>query len=151
MATAQHTGTVTDRRGFTMVGDPAYHAYLILYVGFAVLPIVAGVDKFFDVLTGWDTYLAPIVPQTLQISPHTFMMIVGVIEIVAGLLVAWRPRWAAYIVAAWLAGIIANLFVLSAQTGTPAYDVALRDFGLLLGALALGRISAMFSVRPLGF
>ena len=110
---------------------------MVLYIGFVALPIIAGADKFFDLLTNWDTYLAPIVPQTLGISAHTFMLMVGAIEVVAALLVAMKPRIGAYVVAAWLAGIIVNLFMLGSF-----YDIALRDFGLMLGALALGRLSS---------
>src|SRR5256885_5765437 len=151
MATAFHPGSVTSPRAMPAMGDAAYQGYVILHIGFAALPIIAGVDKFFDVLTNWDTYLAPIVTQTLNMNAHMFMMIVGVIEIAAGLLVAVRPQIGGYVVAAWLAGIIVNLFFLTGQTGTLAYDIALRDFGLMLGALALARISTMFNPRPLGF
>jgi uncharacterized membrane protein HdeD (DUF308 family) len=145
MATALHPGSATTPRTFTAIGEPAHQAYLILYVGFAALPIIAGIDKFFDLLTNWDTYLAPVVTQTLNMNAHPFMMIVGVIEIAAGLLVAFRPQIGAYIVAIWLWGIIVNLFLLGG-----ALDIALRDFGLSLGALALARISAVFSSRPFG-
>ena len=117
----------------------AYQAYLILYAGFTALPILAGADKFFDVLVKWDQYLAPIVTQTLGIQAHTFMLIVGAIEIAAGVLVALRPQIGAYVVAAWLWGIIVNLLLVPGY-----YDVALRDFGLSLGALALARLSAEY-------
>jgi hypothetical protein len=146
MATALHPGSVSEPRTMTLGREPTYQAYLILHIGFVVLPIVAGLDKFFDLMTNWDTYLAPVVTQTLNINAHAFMMIVGVIEIVAGLLVAVRPWIGGYIVAFWLWGIIVNLFLLG--TG---YDIGLRDFGLSLGALALARISAVFNPRPLGF
>jgi len=124
---------------------PAYQAYVILNVGFAVLPIVAGVDKFFHLLANWDQYLAPQATHYLPVSGHTFMLAVGVIEIVAGLLVAFRPRIGAYVVALWLWGIIGNLLLIHGY-----YDIALRDFGLSLGALALARISAEFNSKPLG-
>jgi hypothetical protein len=124
---------------------PSYQAYVILHIGFIVLPIVAGLDKFFLVLVNWDQYLAPIVPQLTQLSAHSFMLAVGVTEIVAGLIVALRPRIGAYIVALWLWGIIANLLL-----GPGYYDIALRDFGLSLGALALARLSREFNPRPLG-
>jgi hypothetical protein len=115
---------------------PAYQAYEILHIGFAVLPIVAGVDKFFHFLVNWDQYLAPIVPQITGLEAHTFMLIVGVIEVAAGLLVAFWPRVGGYVVMAWLWGIIVNLLMI------PGYfDIALRDFGLSLGALALARLS----------
>jgi hypothetical protein len=124
---------------------PAYQAYVILHIGFAALPIIAGVDKFFGALVNWDQYLAPAVTQFLPVAGHTFMLAVGVIEIVAGLLVAFRPGLGAYIVAAWLWGIIVNLFLVPGF-----YDIALRDFGLSLGALALARLSQEFDPKPLG-
>jgi uncharacterized membrane protein YphA (DoxX/SURF4 family) len=119
----------------------AHRAYQILHLGFTVLPIIAGVDKFFDFLTNWDRYLAPVVSSTLGVSAHTFMQIVGVIEIVAGLLVAVKPRIGAYLVAGWLLGIIGNL----ALHPDHYWDVAARDFGLFLGALSLGSLSAWVS------
>jgi len=119
--------------------SPAYQTYQILHWGFAALPIIAGLDKFANVLTVWDKYLAPAVANHLPWSARTFMMIVGVIEIAAGLLVAIKPRIGAYVVAAWLVGIIGNLLLLGAY-----FDVALRDFGLCLGAIALGRLSLDF-------
>jgi hypothetical protein len=122
------------------VGRPAYQAYLILYAGFVALPILAGLDKFFQLLVNWDQYLAPLVTRVLPVSGHTFMLAVGVIEIAAGLLVAFRPRIGAYVVALWLWGIIANLLLVPGF-----YDVALRDFGLSLGALALARLSQEFN------
>ena len=126
-----------------IAGNPAYQAYEILHVGFAALPIIAGADKFTHFLVNWDQYLAPIVSQTLHIAPHPFMLIVGVIEMVAGLLVAFWPRVGAYVVMLWLWGIVVNLFLV------PGYfDVALRDFGLSLGALALARLSENFG-RPI--
>src|SRR3954470_13441996 len=91
---------------------PAYHAFTILHVGYVALPIIAGVDKFFDKLTNWDMYLAPIATRVTGLSDHTFMMIVGGIEIAAGVLVAFMPRVGAVVVALWLWGIIANLFLL---------------------------------------
>ena len=124
---------------------PAYQAYCVLYAGFIALPILAGVDKFFHFLVNWDQYLAPIAVQILPISGHTFMLIVGVVEVAAGLLIAFRPRIGAYVVALWLAGIIVNLLLIPGF-----YDIALRDFGLALGALALARLSQEFNARPLG-
>jgi len=121
--------------------SPAYQAYQILHWGFVALPIIAGLDKFVGLLANWDRYLAPAVANQLPNSPHTFMMIVGVVEIAAGLLVAVKPRIGAYVVAAWLVGIIGNLLLLGGY-----FDVALRDFGLCLGALALGRLSLDFDV-----
>jgi hypothetical protein len=119
--------------------EPGRQAYQILHVGFVVAPTIAGLDKFTHLLTNWDQYLAPSVSRMLAMSGHTFMLIVGVVEILAGLLVALRPRVGAYVVAAWLCGIVVNLLLLGRF-----YDVALRDFGLLLSALALGRLSATY-------
>jgi uncharacterized membrane protein YphA (DoxX/SURF4 family) len=124
---------------------PAYQSYLMLHIGFVLLPIVAGVDKFFHMLVNWDQYLAPQATEFLPVTGHTFMLVVGVIEIVAGLVVAIRPRIGAYVVAIWLWGIIVNLLLNHGY-----YDIALRDFGLSLGALALARLSQEFDSRPLG-
>jgi hypothetical protein len=114
----------------------SHQAFLILRFGFTVAPIIAGLDKFLGLLTNWDKYLAPAVSNALGIAPHTFMVAVGAIEIVAGLVVATRPRFGGYLVAAWLVGIIVNLLL------TGGYlDVALRDLGLCLGALSLARLA----------
>jgi hypothetical protein len=141
MATTTNARTWASRDPLTAdVHSPAYQAYQILHWGFVALPLIAGLDKFASVLTVWDKYLAPAVANHLPFSVRTFMMIVGVVEIVAGLLVALKPSVGAYVVAAWLLGIIGNLLLL------PGYfDVALRDFGLCLGALALGRLSLDFN------
>ncbi|MGH7565802.1 MAG: hypothetical protein ACREK2_03135 [Gemmatimonadota bacterium] len=113
----------------------ARNARGILHFGYIVLPIAAGADKFVNVLTDWDKYVAPWFQDLLPFSTSTFMALVGVVEIAAGLIVAFRPRIGAWIVAGWLAVIILNLLAL------PEYwDVALRDVGLLLGAVALGRL-----------
>jgi uncharacterized membrane protein YphA (DoxX/SURF4 family) len=125
-----------------LAARPAYQAYRILHVGFAALPVLAGLDKFFQLLVNWDQYLAPVVTRVLPVSAHAFMLAVGVIEVVAGLLVAVRPRVGAYVVALWLWGIIVNLLLIPNY-----YDIALRDFGLSLGALALARLSQEFD-RP---
>lgn len=119
--------------------NPNYQAYRILHAGFTALPIIAGLDKFTHILVNWDMYLAPVVARISPIPAHTLMLIIGVIEIVAGILVAIKPRIGAYVVAAWLCGIIINLLLVSGY-----YDVALRDFGLSLGAIALGRLSINF-------
>ena len=128
--------------------EPAYGAFVLLRVGFTVLPIVMGVDKFFDLLTtspaNWEGYLAGWIADLSPLSPAHTMMVVGVIEIVAGIAVAIKPRYAAYIVAAWLAGIIVNLLTYSGY-----YDVALRDFGLLLAALTLARLASVYDA-PVG-
>jgi hypothetical protein len=117
-------------------------AYQLLHWGFVAAPVIAGLDKFTQLLTSWDAYLAPVIARPLGGAAHTFMLVVGVIEIAAGLLVAVRPRIGAYVVAAWLAGIIVNL-LLSGKY----FDIALRDFGLCLGALALGRLAQVYD-RP---
>ena len=122
----------------------SHQAFQILRLGFTVAPIIAGLDKFLQLLTNWDKYLAPAVPNTLGIAPHTFMMIVGAIEIVAGLLVAVNPRIGGYVVAAWLAGIIVNLLLVGGYL-----DVALRDLGLALGALALARLAEAHARVPI--
>ncbi len=111
-------------------------AFFILRFGFTVAPIIAGLDKFLHLLTDWDKYLAPAVSNTLGIQPHTFMMIVGVIEIVAGVVVAINPRFGGYLVSAWLVGLIIDLVLVGGYL-----DVALRDLGLSLGALALARLA----------
>ena len=115
----------------------AYQAYRILHIGFVVAPVVAGLDKFFNLLADWTQYLSPIVSNVIE--AQTFMYIVGVIEIAAGIGVALKPRIFANVVAAWLVGIILNLLLLPGY-----YDVALRDLGLALGALALGRLAMHF-------
>jgi uncharacterized membrane protein YphA (DoxX/SURF4 family) len=119
--------------------DPAYQAFLTLRVGFAVLPIVMGLDKFFNNLVNWEHYLAHWIANISPLSATGTMHVVGVIEIAAGVLVALKPRYFAYLVAAWLGGIILNLLTYSGF-----YDIALRDFGLMLGALTLGRLASMF-------
>src|SRR5688500_2232838 len=124
---------------FGVSTQPAYQAYLLLYFGFAALPMLAGFDKFSHLLVNWDQYLAPAIARLLPIDAHTFMLAVGVIEIGAGLLVAFWPRLGAYVVAFWLWGIIVNLLVAGNY-----FDIALRDFGLSLGALALARLSQEF-------
>ena len=124
----------------TAASSPAYQGYRILQFGFTVAPILAGLDKFFHLLVNWDQYLPGVVAKVSPIPPHTLMLVVGVIEIATGIGVALRPRIFAYIVAVWLAVIIINLLLI------PGYfDVALRDLGLLLAALALARLSQQFS------
>ena len=119
--------------------DPALQAFTLLRVGFTVAPILFGLDKFANVMVDWSQYLAPWINDIVPGSASDAMYVIGVIEIAAGLLVALRPRIGAYVVAAWLAGIIFNLLTYSGY-----YDIALRDFGLLLGALTLGRLAERF-------
>jgi hypothetical protein len=123
--------------------DPTYQAFWLLRIGFTVAPILVGLDKFFDVLVDWRIYLAPEIDDLIPGNAHQAMLIVGVIEIVAGLVVAVKPRFGGYLVAAWLAGIIINLLLQADY-----YDIALRDFGLLLGALTLARLATAFDRRP---
>lgn len=122
------------------ISTPAYQAYQILHIGFVVAPVIAGLNKFFHLLVNWDMYLAPLIAGLSPVGGHGLMRLVGVVEIIAGILVALKPRIGAYVVALWLWGIILNLVLI------PGYfDVALRDFGLSLGALALARLSQEFS------
>jgi uncharacterized membrane protein YphA (DoxX/SURF4 family) len=119
--------------------EVARQAFLMLRLAFTVAPIAFGLDKYFGVLVDWPTYLAPWINDIVPGSGQDFMYVVGAIEIVAGLVVALKPRYGAPLVAAWLAGIIFNLLTYSGF-----YDVALRDFGLLLGALTLARLAIHF-------
>ncbi|MEU6284835.1 hypothetical protein [Streptomyces sp. NPDC047028] len=119
--------------------EPAYGAFWLMRIGYAVLPIWMGADKFANALTDWPHYLAPWIVDLLPFSAQTAMYVVGAIEIVAGIAVAIKPRYAAYVVALWLTGIIVNLLTYSGF-----YDVALRDFGLLLGALTLARLAVVY-------
>ena len=123
----------------THVSGYGYQAYQILRLGFIVAPIVAGLDKFLHLLVNWDQYLPPFVNRLTGGHGHELMLAVGVIEIAAGLGVAFKPKVFAYVVSAWLLLIVVNLLLI------PGYfDVALRDFGLSLGALALARLSHEF-------
>ncbi|MBS2030672.1 MAG: hypothetical protein JST54_22400 [Deltaproteobacteria bacterium] len=117
-------------------GTDVVQAYQLLRLAFVAAPTIAGLDKFARILTNWDNYLSPQVAHLLPIPVRTFMMIVGVVEIIVGLIVAVRPRIGASIVALWLLAIIVNLLLLGRF-----FDVALRDFGLMLAALALGRLA----------
>jgi hypothetical protein len=127
----------------TRIGqDGARDAYRLLRTVFTIAPIAFGLDKFAQVLTDWDKYLAPWINDLVPGDAHTAMLVVGVIEVVAGLLVAVAPRWGGYVVALWLAGIILDLVTLGDY-----YDVALRDFGLLVGALALARLASSPAAR----
>jgi uncharacterized membrane protein YphA (DoxX/SURF4 family) len=119
--------------------DPAYQAFTLLRVAFTVAPILFGLDKFANVMVEWDVYLAPWINDIVPGSADDAMYAVGVIEIIAGLLVAFRPRFGAPLVAAWLGGIIVNLLTYSGY-----YDIALRDFGLMLGALTLTRLAFVY-------
>lgn len=141
----EHVFTGTDARSASVsrsdaAARPSYQAYQILRLAFTVAPIVAGLDKFFNILVDWGQYLPAFVNDLTGGYGHQLMLAVGVIEIAAGLGVWFKPRIFAYVVAAWLLLIIANLLMIPGF-----YDVALRDFGLALGAVALGRLSEDFA------
>jgi uncharacterized membrane protein YphA (DoxX/SURF4 family) len=124
--------------------DPVRQAFLILRSVFVIAPIVFGLDKFTNWLVQWDQYLAPVLSDPLPMTPHQAMYLVGVVEVVAGVVVALHARLGAFVVAAWLAGIIVNLLLIPGY-----YDVALRDVGLLLSAIALQRLASRYDPRPL--
>lgn len=119
---------------------PSYQAYQILRIGFTIAPIVAGLDKFFHLLVNWDQYLPAFVNNLTGGHGHELMLVAGVIEIIAGLGVWFMPKIFAYVVSAWLLLIIVNLLLIPGY-----YDIALRDFGLALGAFALGRLASEYS------
>ena len=123
----------------SIVHDPARQAFLLLRTAFTVAPIAFGLDKFADLLTDWPRYLAPALDDLVPGTAHQAMLAVGVVEVAAGVLVALRPRLGGYVVAAWLAGIIGNLLLIPGF-----YDIALRDFGLLVAALALARLAEAY-------
>ncbi len=120
-------------------GDPAYQAFLALRIGFTALPIVMGIDKFFNNFVDWERYLAHWIWNISPWSAVGTMHVVGIVEIAAGILVALKPRYFAYVVAAWLAGIVLDLLTYSGY-----YDIALRDAALMLGALTLGRLASKY-------
>ena len=123
--------------------DPTFQAFWLLRIGFTVAPILFGLDKFTNLLTDWPGYLAPRIDDIVPGTAQQAMYAVGVIEIVAGVVVLLMPRFGGYLVAAWLAGIILNLLLIPDY-----YDIALRDFGLLLAALTLARLATAFPGRP---
>jgi len=130
---------VSGQQKSVSVSRPDYQAYQILHFVFVVAPVVAGLDKFFHFLVNWDQYLPPVVIKMMGGHGHELMLAAGVVEIVAGIGVAFKPKIFAYIVSAWLLLIVINLLMI------PGYfDIALRDFGLSLGALALARLSHQF-------
>lgn len=126
--------------------SPAYQGYLLLRTGFVVAPILFGFDKFFNFMVDWPEYLAPWINDLMPGSGQEFMYFVGAVEIVAGILVLISPRWGSLVVAAWLGAIIINLL-----TAEPPkyYDIALRDFGLFLGAITLNRLATAFGVTTI--
>jgi hypothetical protein len=124
--------------------DPGYQAFTLLRITFTVAPIAFGLDKFFNGMVDWEKYLAPWINRLMPGTGHSFMLFVGIVEIIAGVVVAVKPRFGAFLVAAWLAGIVVNLLTYSGY-----YDIALRDFGLLLAALTLGRLAMRYDAAPL--
>jgi uncharacterized membrane protein YphA (DoxX/SURF4 family) len=122
-----------------LAADVAYQSFWLLRIGFTVAPIAFGADKFANVMVNWEKYLAPWIRDLSPLSATHTMYVVGVIEIVAGVAVALKPRYGAYLVAAWLGGIVVNLLTYSGY-----YDIALRDFGLMLGALTLARLASRY-------
>ena len=129
-------------------GDARFQAYLVLRTAFVAAPILFGIDKFFNWMTYWPKYLWIGIPNVISVSPQHFMYAVGVVEIAAGLLVLAWPRVGAWVVAAWLAGIVTNLVIQSIAIGGHTavfWDIALRDFGLMLAAIALARLAAVFA------
>jgi hypothetical protein len=132
--------TTHPTRSRTTTADPAYQAFLLLRTVFTVAPIAFGLDKFANVLTDWPTYLAPWIDDLVPGTAQQAMYAVGVVEVLAGVAVAAAPRWGAWLVAAWLGGIIVNLLTI-----TGFYDIALRDFGLLVGAVALARLAVRYA------
>jgi uncharacterized membrane protein YphA (DoxX/SURF4 family) len=129
-------GEVTARADWR---DPRYQAFALLRIAFTVAPIAFGLDKFFNVMVHWPNYLAPWINDIAPGTGQEFMYFVGVTEILAGVIVALKPRYGAYVVAAWLAGIVVNLL-----TYSDYYDIALRDFGLMLAALTLARLASVY-------
>ncbi len=124
--------------------DPVRQAYVVLRTVFVVAPVAFGLDKFTNWLVEWDQYLAPLLSDPLPIGPHQVMYAVGVVEVAAGVLVAVHARLGALVIAGWLTGIIINLLLIPGF-----YDVALRDVGLLLSAVALQRLASRYDPRPL--
>jgi len=134
-----HEGVLDHDVDQRTLAQPAFQAYQILRLGFTVAPIIAGIDKFTHLLVNWDQYLPSVVNRMVGGHGHELMLVAGVIEIVAGLGVFFKPKIFAYVVSAWLVLIIVNLLLV------PGYfDVALRDLGLALGALALARLSQSY-------
>ena len=121
------------------LSDPRYQAFWMLRLGYTAIPLTMGIDKFFNGLVYWPKYLADWIDNIAPGTAQQFMYFVGAVEIVAGLLVLLKPRYGAYIVAAWLAGIVINLFSYGEW-----WDVGVRDVGLMLGALALGRLASHY-------
>lgn len=127
------------RAARTRWSDPRYQAFALMRLAFTAAPIAFGVDKFFNQMVNWPMYLAPWIDDLAPGTGQELMYVVGAIEILAGVAVAVKPRYGGYVVAAWLGGIVVSLL-----TYPGFYDIALRDFGLLLGALTLARLAAAY-------
>src|SRR5690554_6239093 len=140
--TKEERDVATNQQASVFMRDPSWQAFALLRTVFTVAPVVFGLDKFFNLLVDWPVYLTPDVTGVLSITDQQFMYVVGVIEIFAGICVLLAPRYGSLLVAVWLAGIIVNLLALGGF-----YDVALRDFGLLVGALALWRLSVVYAPK----
>jgi uncharacterized membrane protein YphA (DoxX/SURF4 family) len=128
----------------SLLRDPRYQAFWTLRIGFTVLPIAMGIDKFFNAMVHWPQYLADWITNIVG-NAQDFMYFVGAVEILAGILVLLKPRYAAYIVAAWLLGIVVNLWSYGQW-----WDISVRDFGLMLAALTLSRLARVYD-PPLRF
>ena len=120
--------------------DQGYQAFRILQIVFIIAPILAGLDKFFYLLTQWSNYISPLVLKIINNHDRGFMMVAGVIEIIAGIGIIFKPRIFSYIVSLWLLGIIINLLLTEHY-----FDIALRDIGLFLSAIALSRLSEKYA------
>ena len=123
----------------TAWSDSRYQAFMLMRLGYTVLPLAMGIDKFFNAMVSWPKYLADWVDNIMPGTAQQFMYFVGGVEIAAGVLVLLKPRYAAYVVAAWLTGIVVNLLSYGKW-----YDVAVRDIGLMAGALVLGRLASVY-------
>ena len=132
-------------RSRTAVADPAHQAFVLLRTVFTVAPVAFGLDKFANWLADWPAYLTPWIDDLVPGTAQQAMYAVGVVEVLAGVLVAAAPRIGAWVVAAWLAGIIVNLLTIPGF-----YDIALRDFGLLVGAVALARLAVRYAPGRIG-
>ncbi len=140
MAASTSTKRLSLAEQVSLPSNPSYQAYRLLQFAFTVLPLVVGVDKFFHFLVDWESYLSPIVPKILHITPRAFMRAAGLMEIFVAIGVAWKPRVFAYLICGWLLSVATNLLL----TGGAHLDVAARDFGLFLAAMALARLSRQF-------
>ena len=140
--TVPRSATTASIAGYEL-SDPVFQAFVLLRIGFTVAPTLFGLDKFLNWLVDWRVYLAPEIDELIPGNAHQAMLAIGVVENVAGFFVALRPKIGAYVVAAWLGGIIVNLLLQG-----DFYDIVLRDFGLLLGAVTLARLATAFDGSP---